>query len=396
MCASLLVVQPAEKRSIQIEDLPIAVQSVFPNLKNTIHDVEASTAGRLREGENDHLIFYVLQSTRFTKEPRIEPALSARSFQDRRQVPADALRRMLDFLKAPVSVDERLADLRARLQPTRDSLLSEYARSMSFLYQKEFKASKNQVADLYQTRGHSTDTQVEANYAVWNALEVLKAMRPDLVIRRVLVVGPGLDFAPRMDLFDQLPPQSYQPYALADALFSLKLAQSSGFRLHCVDINPRVVDFVNTFKGRPLPVLKLISKTADEEYQRYFLRLGSAIGTRQGDTIAVRKDVAESVSATRLNILTERLTGEPFDLVVVTNVLLYFNPKELTLALANIAGMLKRGGYLIHNDLRPEIDGDAVMFGLGPVQARTLRVARGSTDPLFDSFAIYIKGDSKK
>ena len=303
---------------------------------------------------------------------------------------------MLDFLKAPVSVDERLADLRARLKPTRDSLLSEYARSMGFLYQKEFKAPKNQVAGLYQSRGHSTDTQVEANYAVWNALGVLKAMRPDLVIRRVLVVGPGLDFAPRMDLFDQLPPQSYQPYALADALFSLKLAQSSEFRLHCVDINPRVVSFVNSFKMRQLPLLKLISKTADEEYQRYFLRLGSAIGTRQGDTIAVRKDVADSVSATRLNILTERLTGEPFDLVVVTNVLLYFNSKELTLALANIAGMLKPGGYLIHNDLRPEIDADAVLFGLGPLQARTLRVARGSSDPLFDSFAIYVKGDSKK
>ena len=69
-----------------------------------------------------------------------------------------------------------------------------YARAMGFLYEKEFKAPHNQVAGLYQTRGHSTGTKVEANYAVWNALGVLKAMQPGLAIGRVLVVAPGLDF----------------------------------------------------------------------------------------------------------------------------------------------------------------------------------------------------------
>ncbi len=396
LCALPLAAQPAGKRSIQSDDLPAAFQSLFPDLKSTILDVEASTAARLREGENDHLIFYVLQSTRFTKAPRIEPALSARDYLDRQQIPPDVRRRVLDFLKAPVSLDVRLADLRARLKPTLDSLLAEYARAMRFLYEKEFTAPKSQVAGLYQTRGHSTDTQVEANYAIWNALGVLKAMHPDLTMHRVLVAGPGLDFAPRMDLFDELPPQSYQPYALADALLSLKLAQSPGLQLQCADINPRVVAFVNDFATRKQPVLKLISTPSDEEYQRYFSSLGAAIGIRRADTISVRKDVAESVSATPLNILTERLTGDPFDLVVMTNVLLYFNSKELALALTNVAGMLKPGGYFIHNDLRPEIDGYAGSLGLGPVQARTIRVARGYSKPLFDSFAIYIKIAAKK
>ena len=34
---------------------------------------------RVREGDLDHLVFYLLQSTRFTPLPPIEPALSART-----------------------------------------------------------------------------------------------------------------------------------------------------------------------------------------------------------------------------------------------------------------------------------------------------------------------------
>jgi hypothetical protein len=328
---------------------------------------------------------------RFTKEHRIEPALSARDFHDRQNVPAEVRRRILDFLKAPLTTDERLADLRTRLNPTLESLLSEYSRAMRFLYEKEFQARKTEIAGLYQKRGHSTDTQVEANYAVWSALAVLKAMHPDLVMERVLVIGPGLDFAPRTDLFDNIPPQSYQPYALADALIGLKLARSPGLRVECADINPRVVAFINDFPARERPVLQLISKPSDEEYLRYFTGLGAAIGIRRGDTIEVRKEVAQSVSARRLNIVTERLTASPFDLVVSTNVLLYFNSEELALALTNISGMMKRGGYFIHNDLRPEIDTYAESLGLRAVHARTILVGRGSKEPLFDSFAVYVK-----
>ncbi len=391
VCATLLSAPPFEKRGTQKKDLLPAFQDLFSDLNGTLADIEKSTAARLREGESDHLIFYVLQSTRFTSEARIEPALSARDFEDRRQVPPEVRRRIMDFLKAPLSADGRLADLRIRLKPTRESLLAEYSRAMRFLYEKEFRTPKSQVSGLYQSRGHSTDTQVEANYAVWNGLAVLKALNPKLFIQRALVIGPGLDFAPRTDLFDDLPPQSYQPYALADALIGLKLANSRDLRVHCLDINPRVAAFINEFPGRKQPALKLISRPSDEEYARYFANLGTSIGNRRGNTIEVRKEVARSISATQLNILTERLTGPPFDLVVMTNVLLYFNSKELALALINITGMMKPGGYFIHNDLRPEIESDAGSLGLKPVQARLLRVARGNKEPLFDSFAIYVK-----
>ena len=38
------------------------------------------TSGRLPEGENDHLIAYLLRSVRFTTKPKIEPALSAMEY----------------------------------------------------------------------------------------------------------------------------------------------------------------------------------------------------------------------------------------------------------------------------------------------------------------------------
>ena len=39
-------------------------------------------AARVREGDFDHLVFYLLQSTHFTSLPPIEPALSAKALVD--------------------------------------------------------------------------------------------------------------------------------------------------------------------------------------------------------------------------------------------------------------------------------------------------------------------------
>ena len=47
-----------------------------------IDRIREEHARRVREGDLDHLVFYLLQSTRFTKLPPIEPALSAKSLAD--------------------------------------------------------------------------------------------------------------------------------------------------------------------------------------------------------------------------------------------------------------------------------------------------------------------------
>ena len=82
-------------------------------------------------------------------------------------------------------------------------LVAEYARTMRFLYEKESgQQSDHPPADLYQERGFATDTQMEANFSVWTALSVLKALEPKPAVQRILIVGPGLDLAPRTSLLD--------------------------------------------------------------------------------------------------------------------------------------------------------------------------------------------------
>ena len=83
---------------------------------------------------------------------------------------------------------------------------------------------------------------------------------------------------------------------------------------------------------------------------------------------------------------SEELT---YDLVIVTNVLVYFDREELALALTNIASMLTRGSILLHNELRRDLDALSPEAGLEPVQARTVRVTKGRLTPLYDAFAMY-------
>jgi hypothetical protein len=79
--------------------------------------------------------------------------------------------------------------------------LREYLRAMRFLYQKEFVAQRapdaaGAVAALYRSRGLSTATVIEAGYLVHLGLGVVKSLEFDRRVRRVLIVGPGLDRPP--------------------------------------------------------------------------------------------------------------------------------------------------------------------------------------------------------
>jgi len=68
--------------------------------------------------------------------------------------------------------------------------------------------------------------------------------------------------------------------------------------------------------------------------------------------VRVRSDVVTVIVPIDLNIVLERLTlpeAERFDLVVATNVLVYYDAFEQGLAVANIAAMLRPGGYFVTN-----------------------------------------------
>ncbi|MDQ6699480.1 MAG: hypothetical protein M3Z36_04775, partial [Acidobacteriota bacterium] len=294
-------------QAITWRDLPEAVQRALAHsglgaatFSQYIEKLDRETVRRLREGEHDHLIFYILQSQTFTKRPRIEPALSAKALVERLsageracyladppcdvpgdRIPPDARARLDDFgmaLRKP-SNDERLNYFRDLALPGLD-LQSEYLRAMRFLYTKEFvlNGQTSAVSALYAQRGHSTDATLAANYAVWNALSVLRGIKPDAQLNRVLIVGPGLDLAPRTRLVDSTPPQSYQPFAVMDALIGLGFARSADLGIRCYDINPRVIRFLRAFSQDPR--LFFTTEAGDPEYEAYARKAGSSIGER--------------------------------------------------------------------------------------------------------------------
>lgn len=376
---------------------------------------------RVREGDFDHLVFYVLQSTHFTRLPPIEPALSAREFvggssgAGGAKEPPAVQARMTAFLAAVDSRDDdpRLAYFRALMADAgaadrRDVLRAEYARAMKFLYQKEFVSrAPDAVARLYQSRGLSTDTAVEAGYAVQAGLGVLKGLDPSRRIRRVLIVGPGIDLAPRTGMLEVGPPESYQPWAVIDALVRLGLSALDDLEVVGADINPRVVARLNVARQAP-PLLRLVSGIAETDgvtftpdYREYFAALGGAIGTTRGGSVGappghLSKVVTVSTAAAAplrgasLNVVTERLAGAPFDLVVATNILPYFDPVELMLALSNIGSMVAPGGVFLHNDTRPEVQEDAAAAGLAPEQLRQVIIARvAGAPPLADTIVLH-------
>jgi chemotaxis methyl-accepting protein methylase len=65
--------------------------------------------------------------------------------------------------------------------------------------------------------------------------------------------------------------------------------------------------------------------------------------------LSVRPSLVATLHVRDVNIVLERSDDPPFDLIVATNVLVYYSPFEQSLAVANIAKMLRPGGFLLTN-----------------------------------------------
>jgi SAM-dependent methyltransferase len=404
----------------------------FSSYRDTIRQQHLE---RIRDGDFDHLIFYALQGSHFTRRAPIEPALSAKAFVSSGEgIPSGALARLRDLLAAieSSSTDPRIGYFRALVRSSvpdkakrEAALVREYTRAMQFLYQKEFVAQRtgpDAVAELYRSRGLSTDTAVEAGYVVYTGLGIVRSLDPKRRIRRVLIVGPGLDLAPRTGLLETGPPESYQPWAVIDALVSLGLARLDDLEVIGADINPRVVDHLAR-AHTAAPSLTLVTGIREDnaisltrEYRDYFAHLGSAIGTVAPDagkaasghllkTVRVSAAAANALTAAPLDIVTERLEAPAFDLIVATNILPYFDDAQLMLAMTNIARMLAPGGVFLHNEPRPALGEITDALGMPYEQSRQViiadvRNAAGEGQarpavPLGDSVWLHRKGASR-
>jgi hypothetical protein len=165
------------------------------------------------------------------------------------------------------SVDPRLTYFRALMSstfpkgPERAMAHALHARD-EIVYDRVVAQRGTTPSSSVRTRGLSTDTRW-AGRVVYNGLGILKSLDTARRIRRVLIIGPGLDLAPRTGFLETSAPQSYQPWAVIDALVSLGLSRVEDLSVVGADINPRVVDHLRQAGSSP-PMLTLVTGIAEK------------------------------------------------------------------------------------------------------------------------------------
>jgi hypothetical protein len=370
-------------------------------------------AQRLLRGDEDALVPLLLFGTSFTRAPRI-----TRDFLERAAAADGGAERALtaafeprvdDLLKALASPagDERLEWARATLERVGHRLDSTRARARAGRYLVETFARVSREsgelaaalqggtsreagvrARVFADRGLAPDTAWPVNFAVREALDALLASGAIArrSVRRVAVVGPGLDFVDKNEGHDFYPPQTLQPFAIVDALAGLGLAVADDIEIVAFDVNPRVLRHLEALASRPpsRPYDLQLVRGTDMPWTagalRYFAEFGAEVGTPVGAVpaqagvqsverraVRVAPAVLRCVTASALDVVYQRLAlaaEERFDLVVATNVLLYYDRFEQGLAAGGIHALLRPGGLLLTNT---EID-DVPAFPLRRVQ----------------------------
>jgi hypothetical protein len=392
---------PAELRG----RTPRELVSLWPSWTGR-HDRDVRA--RLARGDEDSLVNFWLYGTTFTSEP----AAIARGAAPGVDIEELVRRRLDDFLDgvAAPGANERLQFSRRVLAArnadpsTRDGretarrvmldarrrMIGEFAatdRALASVSPDDAGGRAGAHASIFRQRGLSSDTSILSDYGVADALRAIRVQERLRAgsVRRAAIVGPGLDFTNKTDGYDFYPEQTIQPFALVDALRRSGLA-APDLRLTTFDISERVNGHIEAMAARATSangyVLTLPLDGGEEwtpELVAYWQSFGNAIGeevpaARPPDAagpvrvraVRVRPEVVRAISPRELNIVIDRLPlagEERFDLIVATNVLVYYGVFEQALALSNVASMLREGGVFLTNNavfptppMRPSAD----------------------------------------
>lgn len=257
-------------------------------------------------------------------------------------------------------------------------VLSENAAYARVLEQARLGSATEEFAErsrLFKTRGLSSDTSLLPNFAIEQSLAAManaKLLQPKSV-QRIAIVGPGLDFTDKQEGYDFYPQQSIQPFAIIDSLLRLGLAQSNSLEVTTLDLSPRVNEHLRRARqdglrgqGYTLQLPRDLHAGWKPEAVAYWSQFGNRIGVNERPipvpsltadvttrAVRVRPEVVSRVMPVDLNIVLQRLElpeSARFDLIIATNILLYYDVFEQTLGLRNVERMLRPGGFLLTNN----------------------------------------------
>jgi len=361
----------------------------------TQHDKEIRA--RLERGDEDSIVNLLLFGVTFTRLPRVTDKDAPLPGQSGQLVDSALVQgRLTDLVTALASpgTNDRLLFARAVAERNgfdpasaagreglrrriADDLRRVLAENDAYTQTKAAGPAPGpgavQESTFFHDRGLSSDTSIFPDVAIDQALGALKAngiVRPD-AIRRVAIIGPGLDFADKRDGHDFYPQQTLQPFAVVDSLRRLGLAAAGMPAVVTFDLSGRVNQHLQAARARARagePYLLNVPRDTTARWNPELVSYWERFGDRIGDpavgsapaaagavtvrSVRVRPGEVAAIEPQDLNIVLQRIdlpAGDRFDLVVATNVLVYYDVFEQCLALANITRMLKPGGVFLSN-----------------------------------------------
>ncbi len=99
----------------------------------------------------------------------------------------------------------------------------------------------------------SSDTRIDIDFSArLRALDTLaaKGTLAPRSVRRIAIVGPGLDFTDKAEGYDFYPLQTIQPFAVLDSVSRLGLAGTTGLQMATFDLSPRVNQHIEAARSR--------------------------------------------------------------------------------------------------------------------------------------------------
>jgi hypothetical protein len=354
---------------------------------------------RLERGQEDTLTNLLRLGVTYTKEERISYAYLERYGKDK-YVDSLANKRADDLIKALTAPhpSEGMVEMRAFLEKQNFNLktpdgqkrlkaymLANLGRMRDEVVRAEAELYKNKNANLsqqFKDRGISTDSNLYPDYMIQLHLQHMidQGLLKPGSIHRVAIVGPGLDFVNKNSGSDFYPPQTTQPFAVIDSLARLKLANPATVELYTFDISSRVNNHLTRARKDAAAgtwyTIQLLSSPNDQwnkDYAAGFLdywqKLGNEIGKPASKipvpeaahdiwnrAVSIRPQVVQRVIPEDMNIVFQTIqlpSDKQFDLVIGTNIFVYYAGLEQSLARANLGTMIKPGGFLISNESLP-------------------------------------------
>jgi hypothetical protein len=363
-----------------------------------IEESDRAVRQRLERGEEDTLTNLLRFGVTFTKEYRIDNVYLGR-YGKSQLVDAFANQRADDLVRALAKPGANLGVHHMRLflekkgfgfgtpadrAEVKTYLLANLARQRDefIAYSEKLKsASLEDASELYADRGISLDTNLWPDFALHEQFEQMlkKGLLKPGSVHRIAVIGPGLDFANKESGADFYPPQTIQPFAIIDSLLQLGLMEPASFTLYTFDISSGVNLHIAHARrraqaGEPYTVQLTWDSSVprSEEYmvrfKPYWASMGKKIGrpvrplpvpaalspTLVNRAVSIHPRVVNRVIPVDMNIVYQRVPsppGEKFDLVIGTNIFVYYGRFEQSLARANLAAMVGPGGFVLSNDM---------------------------------------------